>query len=794
MNIMRRNQFQTSMELVQITGEANGHSGRRVAFELLLAIAMSVGCWYTFFSMFPNPVDSVVSAVMIIALPIGLYLLCWNPFLGRFLVFYVFLLTAIFFVITYKSAWNGFLVMGNIMIEVLNDQMGTGLIPYEVTGDTVDWGRDAFLAMIPVMLLVSMAIVHSLYHKEPLLGFALTGLPVIVGLWLKIDPSVWLLLLLLLCWTGMFVLSAVARPDSRKKNRPIYIQNKGNSILPYMFLGITLVLLLGYVLLFSGDDYRPPQSVDEAKSAAIELQEHLRYDKLSGDEVDTLSRGDLTKTHPLAYTGNTVLRLEMQMPQSMYLRGFAGGDFEDGKWVPAAEGAYSGEYLGIAEWLAKHDFYPWMQQERLYRMSANYDFTSVDVANTNASSKYLYLPYEAAPIGDIRPEQVDYEKDYGAFAQGIRGQREYSFKAFLPRFQDYDEAGLANWLTEVKQSPDWNDYADAEAVYRRYVYDAYLYVSKEDADALGTTGIEKCQGKNIDFTLHYIRQNFDEEFEYNTEKEAAPEGKDELRYFLNDSRSGNDMHFATAAALMFRQAGIPARYVEGYYLSPQEIQGYTEMSNVTLDVLDSHAHSWVEVYVDEIGWFPVEVIPGFYDMEKKKTEEMEEDEKIEEEDKTNYQDEVPEMDQPEERQENEEEHLNAWWFVLAAILLAMVLYEYLGRQRVKKRLACFGTDCTEQQVYAMYRYLGKIMAFDKHPLPANPYEQLEEFAKVYDKEGEFSFVRLLRMVHQVRFGNQNITPEEHREMARYVKWAASQVYDRQKRVGKFLMKFILFYV
>lgn len=794
MNLLRKKQLQTSMDLVQITDEAAKRPGRRVIFELLLAIALSVGCWYTFFSMFPNPVDSIISALLIAGLPIGLYFLCWNPFLGRFLVFYVFLITAIFFLVAYESVWNGFLVMGNIMIEVLNQQMNAGLIPYEITGDTVDWGTDAFLAMIPVMLLASMAIVHSVYHKEPLLGFVLTAIPVMTGLCLKAEPSIWLLLLLLLCWTGLLVLSAVARPVSKKKNRPIYIQNSKNSSLPYLFLGITLVLLLGYVLIFSGDDYRPPESIDEAKTAVVELQEHLRYDSLNGQEVDQLSRGDLTKTHPLQYTDSAVLTLKMQMPQSMYLRGFVGGSFENGKWSPAAEGAYSGEYTGITEWLAQQDFYPWMQQDRLYRMSKNYDFVSVDVTNVNSSSKYLYLPYEAALTGDTLPGNVNYEKDYGAFAKGLRGQREYSFKAFLSDFQDYDEKGLASWLAEVKESPDWDDYAEAEAVYRRYVYDTYLYLSEEDSNALGTSGIEKCEGKTIDYTLHYIRKNFDEEFEYDIEAGAAPSGKDELSYFMNESYRGNDMHFATAAALMFRRAGIPARYAEGYYLSPQEMLLYTEMSGVTLDVLDSQAHSWVEIYIDEIGWFPVEVVPGFYDMEKQQTNETEEDEKIEEETQKNYQDEAPEEDQPEANQEEEKRAINPLWFGLLLVLLLIAAFELLGRRHIKKLLASFGIVYTDQQVYAMYKYVGKVMAFDKRPLPANPYDKLEELSLRYDAAQEMTFAEFLRAVHKVRFGRESLTKEEHKKMARYAVSIGSHVYSSQKRGKKFIMKFILFYV
>ena len=68
------------------------------------------------------------------------------------------------------------------------------------------------------------------------------------------------------------------------------------------------------------------------------MEEHLRYDKLNGDEIDQLSKGDLTKTHALAYTENTVMRLRMQLPRSMYLRGFVGGSFENSKWSKPRKG------------------------------------------------------------------------------------------------------------------------------------------------------------------------------------------------------------------------------------------------------------------------------------------------------------------------------------------------------------------------------------------------------------------------------------------------------------------------
>ena len=796
MNWTGKTEFHTRMDLRQEKAGNAQFRGGSFLFELIVTVGLSVGCWFTYFSMFPSPLDPVIHILLIGVIPIGLYFLCWNPVLGRFLVVYVFLLAAVFFLLAYESVWNGLLVMGNIVIEIVNEQLGAGWIPFHVTGDTVDWSRDVFLAVIPVILLVSMGIAHSVYYKEPVLGFVLTAIPVLLGICLKMEPSPWLLALLLISWIELLVLSAVSKTDAGKKKKRIHIASEKTSSLPFLFLGIVTVLLTGYILLFSGEDYRPPERVDEVKDAVIAAEEYLRYENLCGEETAPLAFGDLSRTDMFSYTENTVFSLRMQMPQPMYLRGFTGGSFENGRWIEAQQGAYSGEYTGITEWLAQQGFYPWMQRERLYRMSENYDFVTVDVENINGNSKYLYLPYEAAMAGDTLPERTDYRKDYGAFTKGLRGQRSYSFTVFLSDFTDYDEAGLAKWLREVKQHPDWEEYAETEAIYRRYVYDTYLYVPDKEANAIGTSGIETCAGKTVDYTLHYIRKLFDEEFRYDTAQAPAPEGRDELEWFMEESRCGNDMHFATAATLMFRKAGIPARYAEGYYLSPEYMQIYEQMSGVRLDIPDSMAHCWVELYIDEIGWFPVEVVPGFYDMERQLSSETEKQERLDEQTQKNYEDEAPEENQQKEPSGSKEKDGSLWRFVLPLLLfLALIgLFEWAGRKRLRKRWRNFESVYTDAQVYGMYRYAGKLAAFDGKEFPLDPYERKEEFSRIYDSEDGLSFEAFLRLVYRVRFGGQTLTEDEHRRMAEYVKAMSRSVYDRQPRIKKFLMKFIFFYI
>jgi hypothetical protein len=59
---------------------------------------------------------------------------------------------------------------------------------------------------------------------------------------------------------------------------------------------------------------------------------------------------------------------------------------------------------------------------------------------------------------------------------------------------------------------------------------------------------------------------------------------------------------------MFRYYGIPARYVEGYLITPEDIQN---SPGGTIEVSQSAAHAWTEIYVDGVGFVPVETCPKF---------------------------------------------------------------------------------------------------------------------------------------------------------------------------------------
>mgnify|MGYP000367472964 CR=1 FL=1 len=64
-----------------------------------------------------------------------------------------------------------------------------------------------------------------------------------------------------------------------------------------------------------------------------------------------------------------------------------------------------------------------------------------------------------------------------------------------------------------------------------------------------------------------IRSYLEKNMTYSSQTDVFSEDGDFTENFLTTSKIGHSVHFATAATLMFRYYGIPARYVEGYLIT-----------------------------------------------------------------------------------------------------------------------------------------------------------------------------------------------------------------------------------
>jgi hypothetical protein len=84
---------------------------------------------------------------------------------------------------------------------------------------------------------------------------------------------------------------------------------------------------------------------------------------------------------------------------------------------------------------------------------------------------------------------------------------------------------------------------------------------------------------------------------------SDPGPRDPVLHFLTISHSGHCELFASAFTLLMRAAEVPARLVNGFRL----VEWSPEL-NCWL-VRQSHAHAWVEIYVDDDSWARVDPTP-----------------------------------------------------------------------------------------------------------------------------------------------------------------------------------------
>ena len=105
-----------------------------------------------------------------------------------------------------------------------------------------------------------------------------------------------------------------------------------------------------------------------------------------------------------------------------------------------------------------------------------------------------------------------------------------------------------------------------------------------------------------------IKKYLEENFVYTESVEKIKHGESALESFFISGK-GYDVHFATAAVMLFRYYGIPARYVEGYLVTPEDAS--MMQKNVAYELPRENAHAWAEIYIDGIGFVPIEVSPKY---------------------------------------------------------------------------------------------------------------------------------------------------------------------------------------
>ena len=144
--------------------------------------------------------------------------------------------------------------------------------------------------------------------------------------------------------------------------------------------------------------------------------------------------------------------------------------------------------------------------------------------------------------------------------------------------------------------------ASYESQYRSFVHNNYLSIPASTKSQLlkiaAQNGIKADSPTLVTDIQNYIQHaaKYDLEAGYLYPSNVS----DVVIHFLTTAKAGICQHFASAATLMYRAFGIPARYTTGYMIDVS----YNKPTSPDM------GHAWVEIYLDGSGWVYLEVTGG----------------------------------------------------------------------------------------------------------------------------------------------------------------------------------------
>lgn len=253
--------------------------------------------------------------------------------------------------------------------------------------------------------------------------------------------------------------------------------------------------------------------------------------------------------------GELALEVKSSRTGTLYLRGYSLGQYTGSRWEAGPE--YAGETEGLAQ-LGEH--FPYAAE-------------TVEICSTGQG--LLYTPY-----GFTYDGQGELTEHY-VRSRGL---------------ESYTLTYSGQWLNALDKPTE----TAAEKAYGEWVQETYTQLNPETKVKLRTlaaqAGIQP--GGSAYATAVKVASYVRGLGEYTLTPGKTPSDEDFVLYFLEQSRKGYCVHFASAAAAMLQALDIPARYVTGYALRVQA----EEWTQVT----DKNAHAWVEVYCEGAGWVMVE--------------------------------------------------------------------------------------------------------------------------------------------------------------------------------------------
>lgn len=376
-----------------------------------------------------------------------------------------------------------------------------------------------------------------------------------------------------------------------------------NVVGAFSVMSVGIICAFFYVFVFLPvDNYERPELFDKAYEMVVDLIENRIGINFSGSSRGkSTADGELGDVDSIKYNYNKVASLTtISTGHTQYIRQYVGIQYRpyNNDWEKESNGQIQDSY-------SKSAFNNYDTNSDLKNYLGYSDFTDNDYYNE-------YLAYDITfklikDAGNSDPDKKYETTQMDAFCVRSGNYNVFSNK-YISRKSTYEQR-----------------------LYHGKVKSTCLYVPEETKNMLnkylGEDFFVK-EGTDLEY-VDKVKKYLSDNYKYTLSPGMVPQGEDFLTYFLTQSKKGYCTYFATAGTMILRNAGIPARYCEGYVATDHQIKNGTPVEktyiryntngtvkNVAYDtynvsINDSAAHAWVEIFIENFGWLPVEMTPGY---------------------------------------------------------------------------------------------------------------------------------------------------------------------------------------
>lgn len=630
---------------------------------------------------------------------------------------------------------------------------GTYTVPYETTGDLTT-------ILFIFAGLSGFFVAGMLKAKTPIALFLLTIL-VLISWMCSLVENGWFI--------GIYMLGVLIgfAKHASGLGKSLYYSGVISVVLASVIVGIAWIV--GFT----------PKEV--AVGEKIESVIHsLRWEKSN----NPMPEGDLRDVGAYRPKNEETLEVTMEEWTPLYLRGYVGGEYTYDGWK-TIDSEKLAEYADDLYAIQENFFFASDQIANAWESIEEESENSITINVLDACHANTYLPYGAGNVTEGVLDPLDLGKE-GASSIEIL---EYSADLYAVE----DSYLLQGELAKTSES----DYRSAESAYRDWIYEQYLSIPENVYEVLtkyftASGEITTVQAKQR------ITKLLGETIEYN-ENILTEIGKRNFpSYVIEVSKQGYSVHYATLATLLLRCCGIPARYVEGYVVKPEQAELLS--NGETLKLTQRNSHAWAEYYLDGVGWLPFDATPGYEDILEYElpTEGVPSDDsglkknlsawkKLE-----NQLKKTPQVEEEEMRLSQQtyiRQALNTFILLVILAIVVLILRTVLLRRRLRMRLQKFYGDDYRIACACILSYMQEL-AKTFGTLVSNP--DVRDLAKgMAEMLGDGADVSALeQMLNEVWFSKHTITVQQQEMALGWLETAKQTWKEKMSVVKRFKHRFI----